>query len=208
MSTGSGTGTPLSSASTLYMTVAEFKTVSSIDDTDDDALIAQVLEATSRLIDRYCGRRFYLPDDDETRYYSPERSDLVFTDDIVEITTLKTDAAGDRTFETTWATTDYDLIPRNAALDGNPYRHIGRSRIGTQSFPLVHNGVEIVGRFGYPSVPLDIKMACQIQATRLFKRKDAPFGVIGSAEMGQLLVLSKLDPDVQLLLRPFKKIEV
>jgi hypothetical protein len=42
---------------------------------------------------------------------------------------------------------------------------------------------------------------------RLYKRKDAPFGVVGStsAEMGQLMVIPKLDPDVKFLLDAYKK---
>ena len=50
-------------------------------------------------------------------------------------------------------------------------------------------------------VPDSIKLACELQATRLFKRKDAAFGVLGSPEFGTFSRLqSKLDPDVELLL--------
>jgi hypothetical protein len=49
-----------------------------------------------------------------------------------------------------------------------------------------------------------VRQATLIQATRLFKRKDAPFGVIGSAEMGQLQVVPTIDPDIKLLLAGYK----
>lgn len=205
MSTGSVTITPVSSASTLYCTRAEFKAAAGITDTTDDTIIDAVLEGTSRMIDRYCGRRFYVTDDDETRYFAPEYANELFSDDIVTITTLKTDADGDRTYETTWATTDYDLLPHNAAPDGKPYTRITVAPQGRYSFPTFRKGVQIVGTFGYPAIPADVHTACVIQALRLFKRKDAPFGVVGSAEMGQLLVMSKLDPDVEMLLRGLKK---
>jgi hypothetical protein len=64
-------------------------------------------------------------------------------------------------------------------------------------------GVKVTGKFGWQAVPSKVKTACLIQAERLFKRKDAPFGVIGSAEMGQLQVIPKLDPDFYILLEDY-----
>lgn len=53
-------------------------------------------------------------------------------------------------------------------------------------------------------VPASIKLACEIQAERYFKRRDAPFGVLGSPEFGTFTRLqSVLDPDVELLLNSY-----
>lgn len=41
-----------------------------------------------------------------------------------------------------------------------------------------------------------------LQATRLFRRKDAPFGVVGVADFGSVRI-SRLDPDVREMLSPF-----
>lgn len=50
-------------------------------------------------------------------------------------------------------------------------------------------------------VPAMVKLACEIQATRWYKRPDAPFGAIGSPEFGTVAQLrAKLDPDVELML--------
>lgn len=50
-------------------------------------------------------------------------------------------------------------------------------------------------------VPAMVKLACEMQATRWYKRTDAPFGVLGGAEFGNATrLLSKLDPDVEVLL--------
>jgi hypothetical protein len=50
-------------------------------------------------------------------------------------------------------------------------------------------------------VPKMVKLATQLQASRWFKRRDAPFGVLGSPELGNYTrLLDKLDPDVQLLI--------
>ena len=52
--------------------------------------------------------------------------------------------------------------------------------------------------------PLTIASACRLQAARLAKRRDAPFGIAGSAEFGsELRLLSSLDPDVRILCAPF-----
>lgn len=195
-------------SSTWYCTLAEFKAAAfptGVVDTSSDDVIEAAIEAASRAIDRYCGRRFYVNAADETRYVSPERTDEIFVEDVVSITTLKTDADGDRTYETTWAATDYDLLPDNAALEGKPYTRIMLAPQGRYSFPTFRKSVEIVGNFGFPTIPADVHVACQIQAVRYFKRSDAPFGVVGSAEMGQLLVMAKLDPDVEMILRGVKK---
>ncbi|MFC8456442.1 hypothetical protein ACFUJ0_06100 [Streptomyces sp. NPDC057242] len=57
-------------------------------------------------------------------------------------------------------------------------------------------------RFGWPAVPDDITEAALIQAARLYRRKDSPEGVTGSAEWG-VVRLSRRDPDVWNLIDPY-----
>ena len=53
----------------------------------------------------------------------------------------------------------------------------------------------------FSPVPSSVKLATELQASRWAKRRDAPFGVAGSPELGsELRILAKLDPDVQILL--------
>ncbi len=53
-------------------------------------------------------------------------------------------------------------------------------------------------------VPVSIKVACEIQASKLAKRRDAPFGILGAEEFGNYVRLyAKLDPDVELLLNDY-----
>ena len=182
-----------------YATKEEIKAELGVPDAQDDSVIEQCIEAASRLIDETCGRVFY-QEVAQTRYYTAEDGDLLFVDDLVSVTSLATDDTGDRTYGTTWLTTDYDLEPDNAALRGKPYGWIRLSPAGNRAFPTARRGVKLIGTFGWPAVPPMVKRAARIQAARLFKRKDAIFGVVGSAEMGQMLVIPKLDPDVCLLL--------
>jgi hypothetical protein len=65
--------------------------------------------------------------------------------------------------------------------------------------------VQVAGVFGWSSVPLDVRMACILQAQRLFKRFDSPLGVLGMGDMGTIRV-SRVDSDVQALLAPYMKV--
>lgn len=50
-------------------------------------------------------------------------------------------------------------------------------------------------------VAAPIRQALYLQAERWFKRRDAPFGVLGAADFGQFVRMqSKLDPDVELMI--------
>jgi hypothetical protein len=196
-----------------FATLAEFKArfyPSGLIDITDDTVIENAIEAVSRLIDGKCSRRFWKNTVDETRYFTANYGDLFYTDDIVSITTLKTDETGARSYSRTWAVTDYDLEPYNALLQYpvQPYTSIRVSPMGTLSFPFDRKAVQIVGVFGWPAVPDTINEACLLQSIRLFKRKDAPFGVTGSAEMGHLIVIPKLDPDVEMLIAPYRRLSI
>ena len=65
--------------------------------------------------------------------------------------------------------------------------------------------VRIQGVFGFTPTPIQVTQACVIQASRIFKRLDSPLGVAGFGDMGAIRV-GKVDPDVSMLIRPFKKI--
>lgn len=52
-----------------YVTVDELKDYYGIEIEGYDAQYARLIKAASRAIDRITNRRFYVPDDDETRYY-------------------------------------------------------------------------------------------------------------------------------------------
>lgn len=188
-----------------YATLAQVKARLGITDTTDDTILESVVEGISRLIDDYCGRHFYQKTS-TTFYFTGEFGDLLVVPDLVSITTLKTDDDGDRTYETTWTTSDYDLLPYNASSYDKPYTRIETTPNGDYSFPTTAKGIEIAGTWGWPAAPTHVKEACLLQSEILFKRKDAIFGVIGGGEMGQPVRLSKLDPQVQMILDPFRRI--
>ena len=191
-----------------YATLAEFKAAFGITDSTDDAALQSVLDATDTLIDLYCDRKTGFGTASETRYYTAEDWEYVLTDDLVSVTTLQTDDDANGTYETTWTSgTDYVLAPRNAALDGFPYTEIDTSVTWPRNFPKdVYIGVKVVGVFGFPSVPAAVKQAEIIQAGAVWNSRTAPFGVIGSADLGGILRMSRaLHPEAALILEPYRK---
>jgi len=194
-----------------YCTLLEFKYrfyPTDSDDLLDDRVIESVITAVSREIDEYCHRRFWKNTANEVRYFTAAWGNLLLCDDIVSITGVATDDDGDRTYSNSLAATDYDLEPYNAALDGIPYNRMRIAPNSSQAFLTSQRGNKLTGIFGWNAVPSQVNEACLIQSIRLFKRKDAPFGVMGTGEMGQVVTLTSLDPDVKMLLEPFVKNKV
>ena len=170
--------------------------------TDQDAVLGDCIEAASRAIDNYTHRRFYKDSDTATKYYTADYVDVLFiNDDIVSIGTLSTDNDGDRTYENTWETTDFDLLPFNSSIK----TMIEVTPNGSYNFPHVRKGVKVEGIFGIDGAPADVKEACLILAQRLFKRKDTPFGIAGVTDLGEVVMLPE-DADVKALLKPYRRL--
>jgi hypothetical protein len=195
-----------------YCTLNEFKErfypTDASDDLADDKTIEAVITAVSREIDGYCQRRFWKNTVNEVRYFTAKWGNLLEAADVVSVTGVATDLAGDRAYSTALAVTDYDLEPYNAVLDGVPYTRLRITLNSSKAFLTSQRGNKLTGIFGWPSIPQPVNEACIIQSIRMFKRKDAPFGVFGSVEMGQVMAITKLDPDVQMLLEPYVKHKV
>ena len=193
-----------------YCTLADVKSALRITDAVDDSLIELSIEAASREIDGYCQRAFYPTT--ATRVFESTSAFITETDDIVSVTTLKTSDDG-ATYGTTWAVTDFQLEPLNGVSAGlaQPYTRV--RAIGNYLFPqwsvtgTYSNfaGVQITGVFGWASTPTSVKQACVLLAMRQFKRYDSPLGVAGFGDIGVMRV-GRVDPDVEALLMPFKKL--
>lgn len=147
-----------------YITLAELKASLSeatmATNSTDDTVMEDIIEAASRHIDNATHRRFYSTSADETRYYSATNRERVFVDDLLTVTSVKTDEDYDRTYETTFASTDYLLCPDNAILNGEPYTWIEIDPLSSNYFPTSRRGVKIVGTFGYcVTAPKDVNDA-------------------------------------------------
>lgn len=204
-----------SGTATAYVSLAELRAEISDSpttmDTNDDLKLTAAALAASRAIDNECGRFFYASSSASARYYTAEYGDYLRVDDIcasiggLASLVVKTDEDGDRTYETTWTiNTDFDLEPYNAYSDAKCWTVLRVAPSGRYSFPTLRKGVELTAKWGWAAVPADIKTAGKIEAVRLYKRRDAPFGQTGSPEVG-VMNLPALDPDVKRLIAPYRK---
>lgn len=193
-----------------YCTVAELR--DQLGDTGsklDLDLLEHAINATSRAIDRYCGRRFWQDSTVQTREYRITDPYVAWVDDISTETGLviKTDTAGDYSWATTWTTDDYDLEPENADKDGAAHAWWRIIAIGTKTFPIHarRKTLQVTARFGWSAVPDDVNEAAILKAAGLFRRKDAPYGIAGFGEMGNAVRITRRDPDVMELLNNYVK---
>lgn len=189
-----------------YCTLAMLKSRAGITDNIDDADLAAVIDGVSREIENDTQRRFWTTDADEVRCFTALGGDVVMTGDLISVTTLETDEAGNRSYGTTWTTVDYDFSPENADLEGRPFTRIEVTPNNRLAFPTSRRGVKVTGKFGYSAtVPAIVREACLLQCERIFKRKDAPFGIVGSPDTGYVRLKAELDPDVQRFLDGVRK---
>jgi hypothetical protein len=192
-------------------------------DDPDSAIEALAVESAARAIDRACGRTFRLADvTASARYftytpprgwdvpvYDPNPQDwyrhaVLPIDDVADTTgmivTFDTSGNGDYTL----ATTEYRVGPSNATARQMPYSSLIFDS-GTYP-PSCTEGVKVEALWGWGAIPQTIVNANLIQASRFYKRRDAPFGIAGSPDMGsELRLLAKLDPDVALMVGAYKR---
>jgi hypothetical protein len=188
-----------------YASLTQIKAAARITDAVDDSLLEMAVESASRMIDAECDRNFY-SSGTATRDFTPNDLYTVDTDDLTSIVSVKLDDTGDLTFPITIAATDYQTEPLNQRVSGNPYPIYRLRMIGDYLLPIWGRQatVRIQGVYGFTPLPIQVTQACIIQASRIFKRLDSPLGVAGFGDMGAIRV-GKVDPDVAMLIRPFKK---
>jgi hypothetical protein len=203
--TGSGIGTIATGVviTNGYSTVADLETRLGITAGSASSEMASIMESASRMIDHYTNRRFYTTDADEINYFTPYSYDLCKISDLISVTSIKTDEDIDGVYETTWTSNDFNLLPYNQT----PKHYIETTPYGNFSFlAKLKRSVQVVGRFGYCTLancPLDIKQAALLEASRLWKRRDAILGISGTTMFGQLKLVGDMDPSVRELIRPY-----
>lgn len=188
-----------------YVTADELAAHLRVEDTDDDTVYGLAVTTASRAIDRETNRQFGLIDNPAARTYTarPDYSGhgywVADIDDVMTTTGLAVDIDGT-------AVTGYELGPRNAAADGRPWRTLSLTG-DAEAWPDAHpHLLTVTARWGWTAYPDAVRQATLLQASRLVKRRDAPFGVAGSPDQGsELRLLAKVDPDVAVSLRPYRR---
>jgi hypothetical protein len=190
-----------------YASLNEVKAALRITDAVDDSLLNMAVESASRLVDGHAGRRFWNAGT-ATKYFVAQDDYVCEVDDISSSTiVLQTSSGADGIFDTTWDIDDYQLEPLNGELDGIAWPYTSIRAIGDYLWPISGGEalVKVTGVFGWPSVPIAIKQATIIQASRIYKRLDSPLGVAGFSDLGIMRVSTNLDPDVAQLVMPYKR---
>ena len=190
-----------------YASLNEVKAALRITDTVDDSLLEMAVESASRLIDGHAARQFY-SSGTAVRYFVAQDDFVVEVDDLANGTvTIQTAQDADGVYDATWLTDDYQLEPLNGILDGIAWPYNQIRAVGDYLWPISGGEalIKITGVWGWPSVPIAIKQACIIQASRIFKRLDSPLGVAGFGDLGAIRVTRDLDPDVAQLVMPYKR---
>lgn len=181
-----------------YVTADDLADFVDIDDDDqvaDDAEeLGRAVSAASRAVDLYCRRQFGQTAAVEARQYQPRRAGLygewvADIDDLFDTTGLLVDGVAPTMLPTLW--------PLRAKQTGRPWT---RMAVASRSV------VTITAKWGWPAVPATIAEATLLQASRLFKRRDAPFGVAGSPQSGgEMRLLERLDPDVMVMVKAYRR---
>lgn len=191
----------------LYCTPELLKDRTGISDALDDVAILAACRAVKRWIDRHCDRHFNRVT--ATKTFAPDNWYCLKVPDLVSVTALKTDSAGDGTFETTWTTTDYQLLPVNAAveIESEPYTEI--RTVAALTFPATAytpssraDRVQIVGVWGWPEVPAPITEAAKILSGDYLKLGGMAFGVQGYGDYGA--VRARMSSPAMEMLAPYR----
>lgn len=172
-------------------------------------LLVRAINAASRAVDDWTGRRFWADAIPTLREYPTQYGSCTLAvGDIMDTTGLAitTDDAGDGSYSGTWLPADYQLMLAMAdRYPTGPWNLI--ESFGTRRFAPYHalggpRRVRVTARYGWPEIPAEVEMATVLKAGSLFKRKDAPFGVIQFGDLAALRI-GKTDGDVTALLADF-----
>ena len=205
---------PIMAITNGYATLAEIKGYMSISDNTDNDLLENLVESASRSIDRIANRRFYLDATASARLYRAYSNIFVYVDDIGTTSNLvvAVDENGNGTYSKTLTlNTDYILDPLTSQSLNRPFTQLTMVS-NTETWPIfpgltsngLRPGVQVTARWGWPSVPDDINMACLILTADLYKRKDAPGGILGLGDLG-VVRMSPIGRDVTAMVRAYKK---
>lgn len=175
-----------------------------------ERLLIRAINAASRAVDAYTGRRFWADDAPVAKLFTPLAGacDLWLPEDISATTGLAvaTDD-GTGTYPTAWTTTDYRLWPYGANTSGSLYGGWWKLE-GTGRLPFGVRGnvgvlpIRITARFGWSFCPDPVEQATILKAAQLYKRKDSPYGVAQFGDIAAVQITRK-DADVVELLWPY-----
>ena len=194
-----------------YITSAEAQAYTGVNLAGSTSLLDDVVEASSRLIDEYCGRHFY-QDIAATRYFDTDEAQHLILGpmaDLVSVTSMTEDRLGDGTYSTTYTAGQYQLGPVGAATNApsaQPFTSVKLLNNVTFMCAVptgIRGIIKIVGTWGWPEVPIEVKQACRIIVAEVMKLESAPLGIVGFADFGVTRVSKSMSPRAIQMLQPY-----
>lgn len=197
-----------------YCTVTELKAALRITDDVDNTLLQQAITSASGWVDGYCERTFGTAGTAAAtaRDYAPSgRYEILPIDDAFEITQVAIDEDLNDSFSTVLSSADFQAEPINSRAGGLTLPVMRLRPLEDGYWPMDtlpgRATVRVTARWGWSTTPAAVKQATILQAARIFTRLDSPLGVAGFGEMGAMRVSRFLDPDVDALLKPYRRIQ-
>lgn len=197
-----------------YCTLAELRTwMGDSGSILPTTVLEDAINATSRMIDQHCDRRFWKDASPTTRKYKVTEWDIAWVDDIADASSVivRTDDLDDGSFSFQWAASDFELSPYDSDVDSTtPYAFYRIHAIGSRSFPVndYKRTLQVTALFGWSAVPEQIKQACLMKANMIALRKDSPYGIAGFSEFGVVRINRTEDPEITRLISPFVRSDV
>lgn len=115
--------------------------------TVDDAALRRALEGVAHQFDQWLDRTFQPYQ--ATRVYTACDPFSLTVDDLLAVDSVKMDQDGDRQYEVTLATSDWEAGPVNAVADRQPYQWLDTQPNGSWRFTGVRRGIQVTGLWGY-----------------------------------------------------------
>lgn len=195
-----------------YVTLGELKDHCQIPDTVDDTALTRVSKAISRGLERYTGRQFNDAGTPSARVFTADAGRAMYVDDFSTVTGLLVDVDndGDGVFEQSVPAADFLTHPLGGVVNGVPgfpFFRLTLRRPALTWLPCDEGAVQVTARWGWTTVPDDVKSAALIKAARLFGRRYSVNGLIGQGEF-VFRVTRNADPDVVELLAPYRRMVI
>lgn len=182
-----------------YVTIEEMKqtlTLQSVPHADLDLKLA--ITAASKAIDLETGRYFSPSATATPKLYNPSSRIYLYTDDFYDSATVVVSWSG----AARTAGSDFLFHPSS----GPPWDALHAYKI---RWPMDMQSVSVTAKWGWPEVPAGIREATKILVARLFRRpREAAFGVTGFGIDSDAVYVTRTDPDVGMLLEPYKRLRV
>lgn len=178
-----------------------------VTDPNRDAKLNAAISSASRAIEDHCRRQFNTDGVSTARVYEPTAAHLVTVEDFYDTASLAVQrrTIGSSTWQPAWSTADYELIPRNGVVNGQPGWPYRILKLPYWTYLWSTDRIQVTAKWGWSSVPASVVQATYIIAAQYYKLPDAPFGVasFGSGSDGFSAVRVRDVPQAWSLLCPY-----